>query len=103
VRMKIRMPDALAARARLCAADVGDSLGEWIAGAVRWAGPRVADWRAAGLATRADSECLTLRLPPGLTQAEIRRCVEVCCDWCEARRVPMTQQPVGRYLVGVWN
>lgn len=99
VRQKVRMPDELAERARACAADVGETLGEWVAGACRWGGVRVADWRNAELATRDGSEALSVRVPEGMTAGEVRACVAACCEYCEARRVTYTPQPVGRYLL----
>lgn len=102
VRMKVRLPRELAERARACAAEVGDGLGEWIAGSCRWGGTRVADWIETGLATRKGSEAISLRVPEGMTASEVRRCVEVCCAWCEARRVRYEPQKTERFLVGKW-
>jgi hypothetical protein len=103
VRTKIRLPDALAERARACANDVGESLGDWIAGACRWGGRHVANWQTRELATRAGSEALSVRVPEGLTPGEVRACIAACCAYCEARRVTYTPQPVRRYRVTKWT
>lgn len=102
VRVKIRFPDALAARARLCADDVRETLGDWVNAACRqWARGSfagVAHPVNHGLATRDGSECITVRAPDGLTPGEVKTAVELCCAYCEARRIAYTPQVPARYL-----
>lgn len=103
VRIKVRFPNALIAKARLCAEELGDGLGEWVNGACRRyrgvSADCVADSELTGLATREESEAITIRAPEGMTAEEIRSAVAVSVSRCEERRIPSTPQPCERFYV----
>jgi hypothetical protein len=101
VRVKVRFPDELARRARECANDIGDGLGDWVNKACRQyrAGmfASVAQPAQTELATREKSECITVRAPDGMPADEIKQAVAACVARCEARRIPCTPQHCPRY------
>lgn len=103
VRVKVRLPDSLAARARICAADVSETLGDWVNAACRQARKGVFDDVAipqkTELATRAESECVTVRAPSGMTSSDIRDAIARGCQWAEARRIAYNPQPPKRYIL----
>ena len=97
VRAKVRFPDALAARARACAEEAGLKLGEWVNCACRSSSGclsnDVADCEKMEVATRTDSECLTVRAPAGMRSPDILRAVRAACAFCESRRVAFAPDP----------
>lgn len=103
VRVKVRLPDALAARARECAAEIGYTLGDWVNAACRQHRSGVFDSVAiadnAPLATRNDSEAVTVRAPDKMSAADIKTAIARACAFCEARRIVYNPQPPARYLL----
>ena len=102
VRVKVRFPRALLARANACAADVDEALGDWVNSACRsWRAGKfsgVAKPEKSKLATRSGSVPVTVRAPEGMPGAEVKAAVEACCAYCEARRIVYTPQKVGAYF-----
>lgn len=103
VRVKVRFPDELARRARECADNARDQLGEWVNKACRqWRSgvfTCVAESQKTELATRDKSECITIRAPAGMTAEEIKRAVSLCCAYCEQRRITYTLEIPPRYIL----
>lgn len=103
VRVKVRMPDALLARAHECARQVNETLGDWVNIACRKHQAKVRECVATNekqeLATRRDSEAVTVRAPAGMDAKEIRAAVLLACEYCESRFIPCTPQPVGEYIL----
>lgn len=90
VRMPVRFPPSLIARARECAADVDEPIGDWVNKACRqWQAGRlgVANAENVELATRETSEVITVKVPEGMTGAEVKTAVSACCSYCESRRI----------------
>jgi hypothetical protein len=104
IRVKVRMPDKLSDRARACAKEARvDKLGEWVCIACRryaaGAFDGVATSEKTEVATRKESECLTVRAPAGMAAKDILRAVTLACDYCERNAIPSTPQPVKRYRI----
>lgn len=103
VRVKVRLPDTLAARARACAADVDMPLGDWVNSACRqWRKgvfDSVADANKNELATRKESESITVRAPKGMSAADIKTAITRGCTWCESRRIVYSPEVPARYLL----
>lgn len=103
VRVKVRLPDTLAARARACAADVDMPLGDWVNSACRqWRKgvfDSVADAKQIELATRNESEAITVRAPKGMSAADIKTAIGRGCAWCESRRIVYTPEIPARYIL----
>jgi len=103
VRVKVRLPDALASRARACAADVDMPLGDWVNCACRqWRKgvfDSVANANVTELATRKESEAITVRAPKGMPAADIKTAIARGCAWCESRRIVYTPEIPARYLI----
>lgn len=103
VRVAVRFPDALIARARLCAADVDDTLADWVNAACRQWRKGVFDGVARAekteLATRKESESITVRAPAGMPAADIKTAVIAACAWCEERRITYHPDPPPRYIL----
>lgn len=103
VRVKVRFPNALVQRARECANQVDDDLGDWVNIACRRylsdAITCVATLEEYKLATRGDSVPVTIKAPLGMTCAEIKSAVLYACIFCEQRAIPCTPQPCAEYKV----
>lgn len=90
-RMPVRFPSGLIARARECASDVDEPIGDWVNIACRqWQAGKftgVVNAENAELATRETSEVITVKAPKGMTGAEVKAAVSACCTYCESKRV----------------
>ena len=107
VPVRVRLPSSLAARARACAADIGDTLEDWVflccANSQKIVLSGVVKPETMEKVTRRDSVSVTVRAPPGISSAEIRSAIHKGCAYAEAKRVPCTPQPVAGYKVEEWR
>lgn len=103
VRMPVRFPPSLIARVRECAADIGETVGDWVNIACRqWRAGKlsgVVNAENSELATRETSEVITVKVPKGMTGAEVKAAVAACCAYCEARRIVYHPESVEHYIL----
>lgn len=102
-RMPVRFPDDLIARARVCAAEVDEPVGDWVNKACRqWMAGKftsVADLEKYSLATREGSTPITVKAPFGMLASEVKRAVLACAKYCEERRVTYTPDPAPEHYI----
>jgi hypothetical protein len=103
VRVPVRFPSDLIARVRQCAADLNEPLGDWVNTACRaWMSGRfdgVVTAENKELATRENSEVITVKAPKEMKCEDIKKAALACCMRYEQKRIVYTPQHCANYRV----